>query len=60
MGEMRDAVEVILRELGEDPQRPGLLKTPRRVEESLRFLTRGYQQSLEDILECSLSLHFGV
>ena len=34
--------------LGENPERDGLLKTPERVEKSLRFLTRGYQQSVMD------------
>ena len=33
---------MILRELGEDPDRPGLKRTPQRVEASLRWLTRGY------------------
>ncbi|HEX2205055.1 MAG TPA: GTP cyclohydrolase I FolE [Longimicrobium sp.] len=34
--------------LGEDPDRPGLVKTPERVERSLRWLTRGYALSAED------------
>lgn len=38
------AVETILAELGENPNRDGLLRTPRRVEQSLRFLTSGYGQ----------------
>jgi GTP cyclohydrolase I len=37
-----DEVKMILRELGEDPDRPGLKRTPQRVEASLRWLTRGY------------------
>ena len=35
-------VETLLRELGEDPTRPGLVETPGRVARSLRFLTEGY------------------
>ena len=35
-------VDRILREIGEDPDRPGLKRTPQRVEASLRWLTRGY------------------
>ena len=35
-------VETLLRELGEDPARPGLVETPERVARSLRFLTEGY------------------
>jgi GTP cyclohydrolase I len=41
-------VRTMLRALGEDPERAGLVKTPERVEKALRFLTRGYQQSVMD------------
>ncbi len=43
-------VEAILRELGEDPGRPGLRRTPARVAQTLRFLTRGYQQDIQALL----------
>ena len=43
-------VRDILFALGEDPERPGLVKTPSRVEASLRWLTRGYQMSIEDVV----------
>jgi GTP cyclohydrolase I len=43
-------VEETLRLLGEDPDREGLLRTPERVADSLRFLTSGYSQSLEDVV----------
>ena len=36
--------------LGEDPAREGLLKTPKRMEASLKFLTRGYRQDIEKVL----------
>ncbi|MEX2570927.1 MAG: GTP cyclohydrolase I FolE [Gemmatimonadota bacterium] len=39
-----------LRQLGEDPSREGLLKTPERVEKSLKWLTRGYQLSVQDVI----------
>jgi GTP cyclohydrolase I len=36
--------------LGEDAERDGLLRTPHRVAESLRWLTRGYEMSVEDVV----------
>jgi GTP cyclohydrolase IA len=44
----------ILRELGEDPEREGLRRTPLRVAKSLRYLTRGYQQSVDKMLNGAL------
>jgi GTP cyclohydrolase I len=41
-------VRRILEAVGEDPDREGLLRTPQRVEASLRWLTRGYGMSVED------------
>jgi GTP cyclohydrolase I len=43
-----DLVRRILASLGEDPDREGLVKTPERVEHSLRWLTQGYGQSVAD------------
>jgi GTP cyclohydrolase I len=47
---MKELIESLLRELGEDPKREGLEKTPARVESMLHFLTSGYQQDLNDVL----------
>src|SRR5712692_6440520 len=47
-------VEQLLKELGEDAQRQGLERTPERVEKALRFLTSGYQMSVEDVLNDAL------
>ena len=41
---MEKLIEKILIHLGENPKREGLVKTPRRVAESLRYLTSGYKQ----------------
>lgn len=48
--DMSDAVRTMLMSVGEDPEREGLLKTPKRVAEAMRFLTSGYQQSLEELV----------
>ena len=43
-------VAEMLRQLGEDPERQGLLKTPQRVASALRWLTRGYQLDPEKLI----------
>jgi GTP cyclohydrolase I len=45
-----ELVKKLLTELGEDPEREGLLKTPDRVAESLAFLTSGYHQDPEVVV----------
>jgi len=45
-----DLVREQLRRLGEDPSRDGLLRTPERVEKSLRWLTRGSQSTVQDAI----------
>ena len=48
--EMEQAVRTLLLGLGEDPDREGLIDTPKRVVKALKFLTSGYHQSLDDLL----------
>lgn len=48
--EMQQAVRTLLLGLGEDPDREGLLDTPKRVVKALKFLTSGYHQSLDELL----------
>lgn len=47
---MHEQYESILRELGEDPTREGLRDTPKRAAKALAYLTRGYSQTIEEIL----------
>jgi len=47
-------VSEMLSQLGEDPRREGLLQTPKRVTESLKFLTRGYSTCVEDVINGAL------
>ena len=49
-GELQGLVRRQLELLGEDPDREGLAKTPARVEASLRWLTRGYRESVDEIV----------
>ena len=47
-------IENMLEELGEDPKRQGLRKTPARVVETLKFLTKGNSENVEEILKGAL------
>lgn len=51
---MQHAFETILRELGEDLNREGLADTPKRAASAFQYLTRGYQESLDDIINGAL------
>ena len=51
---LQDLVARLLVILGEDPNRSGLLRTPERVEKALRFMTRGYQQDVDHLLNGAL------
>jgi GTP cyclohydrolase I len=47
-------ISKMISELGEDVSREGLIKTPHRVERSLRYLTSGYENSVEKVLNGAL------
>lgn len=51
---MIEHIRSILEELGEDPTRDGLLKTPNRVDGALRYLTSGYHMDADQILNAAL------
>lgn len=44
----------LLDQLGEDPEREGLLKTPHRAAEAMKFMTQGYKQSLDEVINDAL------
>jgi len=51
---MKDLITRLLVELGEDPEREGLVRTPIRVEKALRFLTSGYGANIDAVLNDAL------
>jgi GTP cyclohydrolase I len=51
---IQDAVRELVTELGEDPSRDGLAKTPYRVAKALRFLTSGYDQDIDEVINDAL------
>ncbi len=51
---IESTIRTLLTQIGEDPEREGLLKTPSRVAESMKFLTRGYGQNVEELLNGAL------
>jgi GTP cyclohydrolase I len=52
-----DHMREVLAQLGEDPSREGLLRTPERADKALRFLTSGYAMNLEEIVNGALFTH---
>ena len=48
--QMEHLVKGILSAIGEDPQREGLARTPHRVAKAYQFLTKGYRQDVQEIL----------
>jgi GTP cyclohydrolase I len=49
--ELASHVKEILRLIGEDPEREGLVKTPERVAKALQFMTQGYEQNGHEIIQ---------
>jgi GTP cyclohydrolase I len=52
--ELAEHVQAILKLIGEDPEREGLLKTPERVAKAMQFLTQGYFQDGKEIIRSAL------
>ena len=47
---LNELYRLILQGIGEDPQREGLLQTPERAAKAMQYLTRGYRQSVDDVV----------
>ncbi|MBQ28147.1 MAG: GTP cyclohydrolase I FolE [Nitrospiraceae bacterium] len=52
--DIRTLVEHLLISVGENPSREGLKKTPERVEKAFQFMTKGYQEDVDDVLNKAL------
>ncbi|MCH7742502.1 MAG: GTP cyclohydrolase I FolE [Proteobacteria bacterium] len=51
---VQEAYRAIIQQIGEDPDRDGLADTPRRAARAMKFLTRGYQQTLKQVVNGAL------
>ena len=51
---LKEKYEAILEEIGEDPKREGLLKTPERVAKAMQYLTHGYNTDPSEILKSAM------
>ena len=51
---METLFKTLIEQLGEDPNRPGLKDTPKRASKALQFLTKGYTESLDEIVNGAL------
>lgn len=48
--DLESLYRTLLLEVGEDPEREGLIKTPHRAAEAMKYVTRGYEESLEAVV----------
>jgi len=51
---MKEAFAHIITSVGEDPSRPGLVDTPERAAKAFEFLTKGYRQNLDEVINGAL------
>ncbi len=51
---LQDLYKGVIEQLGENPQREGLLKTPERVAKAMKFLTNGYDQDPDALIESAI------
>lgn len=53
-GKVKNLVTDLLKYIGEDPTREGLIETPRRVSDAYEFLTSGYNKNIEEVMNNAL------
>jgi GTP cyclohydrolase I len=51
---LQDHVKEIIKLIGEDPQRAGLKQTPERVEKMLKYLTKGYKENIDKLINSAI------
>jgi len=51
---MEESFLKIIQEIGEDPNRPGLVDTPKRAAKAMKFLTQGYEMDLDEVINGAL------
>ncbi len=51
---MKESYRNIIEHIGEDPNRQGLVKTPQRAARAMKFLTRGYVQTVDQVVDGAL------
>ncbi|MFM6947109.1 MAG: GTP cyclohydrolase I FolE [Flavobacteriales bacterium] len=51
---LQELYKSVLEQLGENPQREGLLKTPERVAKAMKYLTNGYEQNPDELIESAI------
>lgn len=59
ISELSRHYEAILRLVGEDPEREGLVKTPLRAAKAMYFATRGYEADVDDVVNGAIFTHEG-
>lgn len=53
-GKVKNLITDLLKYIGEDPSREGLIETPRRVSDAYEFLTSGYDKNIEEVMNDAL------
>ena len=51
---MKNAYKTIIEKINEDPTRDGLVDTPLRAAKAMEFMTRGYEQTIEEVVNNAL------